>query len=62
MALITQIKQKPSVYNFGTGILLIISSESELYAIATPLLGFEDDNYHGGSIIMTLYDYLPKFN
>jgi hypothetical protein len=45
--------KKPSVYILLKGKLRISLSLSVSYAIATPLVGFADESYQGGSIVIT---------
>ena len=40
----------------------MISSDNESYWIATPLEGLDDDNFHGGSIIIISNKCCPIYN
>ena len=53
--------KNPSVYNFSKGISKICLSFKVSYAIATPRVGFAEDNYHGGSQVITSNSLPPNF-
>lgn len=55
-------QRKPYVWSLGTGIFEIISSDNESYCIATPLDGLDDDNFHGGSIMIISNKCCPIYN